>query len=103
MIRINIVKSNNNLEKITFKGHANYDDYGKDIVCASVSSIVTTIINCIMNIDSNSCTYEDDGKIIRIEKINENEIVDIILNTMMELFKDLESNYSKNIKIESEE
>ena len=94
---ISVKKHNNTIE---ISGHANYDDYGKDIVCASVSSIVTTIINCIMNIDSNSCTYEDDGKIIRIEKINENEIVDIILNTMMELFKDLESNYSKNIKIE---
>ena len=37
MIRINIKKNT-----IIIKGHANYDKYGKDIVCASVSSIITT-------------------------------------------------------------
>ena len=35
--------------KIEIKGHANYDDYGKDIVCASVSSIVITTINAIID------------------------------------------------------
>ena len=43
--------------KITISGHANYADYGQDIVCASVSSIVGTIVNCIMNIDKDSIIY----------------------------------------------
>jgi len=28
---------------ITVVGHANYDEYGKDIVCAGVSSLVQTL------------------------------------------------------------
>ena len=40
MIKVNI---KNNIIIIT--GHAGYDDFGKDIVCASVSSIVITSIN----------------------------------------------------------
>ena len=89
--------------KIRIKGHANYDVYGKDIVCASVSSIITTSVNCIMNIDSKSISYEDDGNVITITKMNSNDTVGIILNTMVEMLKDLESKYKKNIKIESEE
>ena len=44
--------------KIEIKGHANYDDYGKDIVCASVSSIVITTINAIIEFDPESIYYE---------------------------------------------
>ena len=95
------VKICNNTIKIS--GHAGFDDYGKDIVCASVSSIVTTIVNCIMNIDLKAISYSDDGDVITITKLNLNDTVDIILNTMVELLKDLESKYKKNIKIESEE
>lgn len=90
-------------DTIKISGHANYDEFGKDIVCASVSSIVTTVVNCIMNIDKNSITYLDDGNRIIITKINSNDVVDKLLNTMIELLKDLENQYNKNIKIESEE
>ena len=43
MIKIKILK-----DYIEVKGHANYDDFGKDIVCASVSSIVITTVNAIV-------------------------------------------------------
>ena len=97
---IRIKKYNNTIE---ISGHADYAEYGKDIVCASVSSIITTSVNCIMNIDSKSISYEDDGNIITITKMNSNDTIDIILNTMVEMLRDLESKYKKNIKIESEE
>ena len=98
MIKVKVTK-----KCISVLGHADYDDYGKDIVCASVSSIITTCVNCIMNIDSEAIMYNDDGKIITITKRNLNNTVDIILNTMVEMLKDLETTYKKNIKIESEE
>ena len=44
--------------KIEIKGHSNYDDYGKDIVCASVSSIVITTINAIIEFDPESIYYK---------------------------------------------
>ena len=88
---------------VSISGHANYSEYGKDIVCASVSSIVTTVVNCIMNIDKSSITFMDDGNVITITKINDNEVIDILINTMMDLLKDLERQYKENIKIESEE
>ena len=98
MIKV-LIKENS----IRIKGHANFDDYGKDIVCASVSSVIYTTVNSIMNIDKSSIEYTDDGNVITIKKINSNEIVNILINTMIEILKDLERQYKENIKIESEE
>ena len=92
---------NNNTIKIS--GHADYAEFGKDIVCASVSSIITTVVNCVMNIDKDSITYQDDGKTITITKINNNEVVNTIFATMIDILKDLENQYKENIKVESEE
>lgn len=92
-----------NSNTIKISGHANYADYGKDIVCASVSSIVATVVNCVMNLDKDSITYQDDGKTIIITKINNNEVVNTIFATMIDILKDLENQYKENIKVESEE
>ena len=92
---------NDNTIKVS--GHANYAEYGKDIVCASVSSVIATIVNCIMNIDKSSITYQDDGITIKITKIYNNEVVNTIFATMIDILKDLENQYKENIKVESEE
>ena len=97
---IKVIKKN---EVIEISGHANYDEFGKDIVCASVSSIVMTTVNSIMNIDNSFISYVDDGDKIIIKKLNDNDIVDKLLNTMILILKDLEKQYKKNIKVESEE
>ena len=95
------IKIKNNIIKIS--GHANYSEFGNDIVCASVSSIILTTVNSIMNIEKSSIDYNDDGKVITIINNQTNKNTDILINTMIELLKDLEKKYKKNIKIESEE
>lgn len=97
---IKVIKKN---EVIEISGHANYDEFGKDIVCASVSSIVMTTVNSILSIDDSSINYVDDGDKIIIKKLNDNDIVDKLLNTMILILKNLEKQYKKNIKVESEE
>ena len=51
MIKVNCVVSNGLIERLSIKGHADYDTLGKDIVCAAVSSIVTTTINNIIALE----------------------------------------------------
>ena len=53
MIKVKLLKDNNKIKKIIIGGHALYDDFGKDIVCAAVSSTVITSINSSLLIDSN--------------------------------------------------
>ncbi|HCJ32115.1 MAG TPA: ribosomal-processing cysteine protease Prp [Firmicutes bacterium] len=85
--------------KIEIKGHANYDDYGKDIVCASVSSIVITTINAIIEFDPESIYYEDLNNRILIEKLKDDDITNKLINNMIELLEELEESYKDNIKI----
>ena len=82
--------------KIEIKGHANYDDYGKDIVCASVSSIVIT---AIIEFDPESIYYEDLNNRILIEKLKDDDITNKLINNMIELLEELEKSYKDNIKI----
>ena len=93
---IKVVLDNN---KIEVKGHAGYDDFGKDIVCASVSSIVITTVNDILDIDKDSILYEDIDNKIKIEIIKDNEIVNKLINNMILLLENLGKDYPKNIKI----
>lgn len=85
--------------KIEIKGHANYDDYGKDIVCASVSSIVITTINAIIEFDPESIYYEDLNNRILIEKLKDDDITNKLINNMIELLEELGKSYKDNIKI----
>lgn len=95
MIKVDLTKEN----EIVIKGHANYDEIGKDIVCASVSSIVITTINIIIELDDKAIEYEDlDNKIV-IKKLKEDDIINKILNNMIFMLEGLEKDYPKNIKI----
>jgi len=84
---------------ITIKGHAGYDDKGKDIVCASVSSIVITTINGIIEIDKDAIDYSDLDNEIIIRKLKEDNVVNKLLNNMILLLESLEKDYKEYIKI----
>ncbi len=94
MIKVEIKKDN-----ITVSGHALYDDYGKDIVCASVSSIVITTVNAIMKIDDSSILCNQKDALISIRILNHNDTVDKLIENMLDLLRELERDYKKNIKI----
>ena len=95
MIKVDLTKD----KIITISGHAGYEEKGKDIVCASVSSIVITTINGIIEIDSDAIDYSDlDNKII-IRVLKEDEIVNKLINNMILLLESLEKDYKEYIKI----
>lgn len=102
MIKVVIKKENNLYKKINILGHALYDDYGKDIVCASVSSIVTTTVNGILSF-SKTIKYEEKKDDFEIIVVSEDEITKKLLINMINLLKQLEYDYPKNIKILEEE
>lgn len=87
-------------DKISIKGHSGYDVIGKDIVCASVSSIVITSINAIIRIDEKAISYKQDEGFIEINILKYSEIVDLLILNMKELLKELQIQYDKYIKIQ---
>ena len=99
MIKVNVIGKN---DKIEILGHAMYDDFGKDIVCAGVSSIVTTTVNAILTFDNNYIEYLMKDNNFTIIVRNHNEIVDNLINNMINMLNEIEVNYPKNIKIRKE-
>lgn len=60
-------KVNGSLHTLTVLGHANYDEYGKDIVCAGISALVQALIGWIEeNYWKSECISIDpkDGEVI---------------------------------------
>lgn len=97
-----MIKVNVNSKGITISGHANYNEYGKDIVCASVSSIVTTSVNAIISFNRHAIKYKVKEGLISIEIVNLDDTTDTLLNNMINVLEDLSKQYPKNIKIERE-
>lgn len=98
MIKV-IVKKN----EITIKGHAGYDEFGKDIVCAAVSSIVTTSVNACLSLDGTSIEYKDNEGLVVIEIIKETETTIKLINNMINMLTELATQYKKNITIIKED
>ncbi len=103
MITVNIKKKDKKVDRIVINGHALYADYGKDIVCASVSSTVISSVNGILKLDSNYLkhNYCDDG--LWIEICRHDYVIDTLIDNMIDCLATLATNYPKNIKIKEEE
>ena len=98
MIKVEVVKEDNFYKKVSILGHAMYDEYGKDIVCSAVSSIVTTTINGCIALDKDSLSYEVDDKGLVISNIV-GDNTNTLINNMVSLLKELEDEYPTNIKV----
>ena len=99
MIKVKVEKKQAKYKKITITGHALYDDYGKDIVCAAVSSIVTTTVNGILALDKGSLSYMVSKMGMKIDLKNEDQTTQILIKNMISLLKELEGNYPDNIEV----
>ena len=58
MIRITLIQKENELEQIKLKGHAMYDDYGKDIVCAGVTALTMSLVKSLSDLTEDKIEYE---------------------------------------------
>ena len=99
MIKVKVVKNGTNYTKVSVLGHAMYDEYGKDIVCSAVSSIVTTTVNGLMSLDKESISYMVSSKGMSIKINSTDRTTQVLIRNMINLLKELESNNKDFIKI----
>lgn len=98
MIKIKVNYDDGYVKDFKIAGHANFADYGKDIVCASVSSIVITSVNLALMFDSKSVCYNEKEGFINVEVIRKDKNINKVFENMINMLKDLEQQYNKNIK-----
>ena len=101
MIKVRIIKKDNVIESIHCNGHARYAGYGKDIVCASFSTMIITTINAILEFDKAAISYTDTNN-LEIINIKKDNITNGLLNNLVHMIKELKENYDKNINIKEE-
>lgn len=93
---IKVLRSKKN---ISITGHAMYDDFGKDIVCSAVSSIVITSLNGILSINPTALIYNNSKDGLEIEIKSFDDITLKLIDNMMELLIKLSNDYPKNIQV----
>lgn len=95
------VKHQDDVYSIEVKGHANYANYGNDIVCASVSTAVILTANLLERLDLSYNIHKlvcEDGNFLLVVKDN-NELTNKIMVNLEETLRDLENQYPNYIKI----
>ena len=90
------------IQRFTCSGHAEYDEYGKDIVCAAVSSIAITTVNAIIRLDE-SIDYEENSGLLKIRVLKDTEINEKLLDNLVNMLSELVVQYPKNIEIRNED
>lgn len=103
MIKVSVTKKNQQIQEVSIQGHAMYDDFGKDIVCAAVSSCVITTVNGILEIDKDWILAKQDSKGVLIQVQNSSDVCQKLLANMISLLEELHDQYPKNLKIISKE
>ncbi len=98
MIKVEIINKEDKVSKIIISGHALYDKYGKDIVCAAVSTATITTINNILSLNK-SIEYLEEKDKLTIIVIKENPDTYKLLNNLIIMLKDLSKTYPQNVQI----
>ena len=99
MIKVRVEKTGANFEKISILGHAMYDEYGKDIVCSAVSSIVTTTVNGLLSLDRECISYLVSSKGMTITIRSTDRTTQVLIRNMINLLKELETNYKDYVEV----
>lgn len=82
MIKVKIFKDHDIIKGFEMSGHANYDEYGSDVVCSAASILAVNTIDTFTDI----LMMEDD-----IEYVFDNNIGKLLLNKITDIQKNHDS------------
>ncbi len=103
MTNIKFYKTNNNYFKIEATGHTGYAESGKDILCASISSILQSGalgLKKVLKLNPKIVNTVDGYILIELPIKQNLQSAQVLFLTMLESIKDLQSGYSDYIKLE---
>lgn len=94
-MKIKILKENNKFQSVIFQGHAN-----SKIVCAAISAILISHLNCILAFDENAIEYKEEKDLVTVNFIKDNNYLSVIIKNLMRMIKEMQEGYPKEILIE---
>lgn len=102
MINVLIKKKQNHIINLKITGHAGSDIYGKDLVCAGVSTAGVGVLNMLSKkgfLDKHIGTIEIDEGYINIVVNQIDEVCQVVLETLEVTLDTMVENYGQFIKI----
>jgi uncharacterized protein YsxB (DUF464 family) len=104
MINIRIYRDNQGrISGFNVKGHANFEEYGKDIVCAAVSALIHTAVFSLISLAGITPDFKvSDGSFkctVNHSAAKKHDTVDVILESMLIGLKEIRKEYSKHVQI----
>lgn len=110
MTNVVFLKNGDDLVGFSLCGHTGYAEYGKDIVCASLSSIAQNTVIGLTQVLGLKCVVERNDKkgILKLrlpKNIMAKDLAQakVLLETMFLSISQLEKGYPSNIKMEVKE
>ncbi len=99
MIKAKYEVSNNHYLSLKVSGHAEYGEYGKDLVCASVSSIMFGFMNGLDALNEKIDIKQLENEIV-IKNHSDSKVVDNYFELVIMQLKTIEESYGDFIKVE---
>lgn len=109
MTVVSVVRQSRSIVSVDCNGHAGFDVYGYDIVCAALSSILQTTVLGLMQVLGLSIVFDkddDDGSLrFELPKLDsqQREKANILLDTMLLGIDNLSDTYSDFVQLNVKE
>lgn len=102
MIQVTLKKTNQQIIEVKVTGHANSAEYGRDLVCAAVSSACVGIANALFKkqfLTEKKGTIDIQEGFVYIKVNHSDSDIQVVLETFEILLDTIEESYAKYIKI----
>ena len=84
---------------ISIRGHANYAERGKDIVCAGISTLVQSLIQSIEELTTDTIQYSMQPGTVDIEHGDLSEQAQLLVNSFFVGVKLIADEYPGNVRL----
>lgn len=102
MIKITFSYKNNEIENILIQGHANQNEYGKDIVCSAVSSLLFSCLNTLKSTNKDEIIIKNGYA--KLDKLTNKSSHDkIVINVLINGLIMISEQYGKYISMSKEQ
>ena len=99
MTQVLVKQKDDVLISIEVEGHADFSNYGNDVVCAGISAIMFGSLNALTSFKLDEGRIIIDKAFIKINLVNDKEI-QIIAKTMLIQLQTIQESYPDYINIE---
>ena len=109
MINITVIKSKQNIVTIEATGHSDYAEQGSDIVCSSISTLMTNLANGLTEVVKANVKVVVDEDIPHLSvQLNETDLeklklAQVLMKSTLQSLKQVANEFTKYIKIKEKQ